>query len=407
MAPPLPGYSSHFGLDNIPFGIASSDLHPAPVCATRFKDSVIFLDKLDNLLDGIQDLRQHVMAYSMLNAFAALPNATHRAVRERLQSVIREDEELQSLPTGTVEPIGAVTMHLPVGTGDFTDMSCSTHHAQNASEAMTGKRLLPPAFLHMPIGYAGRCSSLDISGTPVERPLGQYWTGKPGESDVVFGPCKKMDYELELAAVIGKPLQRKQRLLASQAEEHIFGYVLLNDWSARDIQGFEMIPLGPLNGKNAGTTLSPWVVTTHALNAYRTASPPRTQKVMPYLADSGNAALDIKLEVRVSSPNTTTEREFTCHSNSSWMYWTLAQCVAHQAIGGCGLRTGDLIATGTVSGAESNEHGCLMEYMKQGKQPPRGYLEDGETVILSGYCGEGVGFGECVATLTPARDLES
>ncbi|KAK1822756.1 hypothetical protein LTR12_002895 [Friedmanniomyces endolithicus] len=390
MAPPLPGYSSHFGLENIPFGIASSDLHPNPACATRFEDNVIFLEKLDDVLKGIQDLPEEVLAHSTLNAFAALPNATHRAVRERLQSLIRKDEQLHSLPRGTVEPSRAVTMHLPVDTGDFTDMSCSMHHAQNASEAMTGKRSLPPAFLHMPIGYAGRCSSLDISGTPVERPLGQYWMGKPGESDVVFGPCKKMDYELELAAVIGKPLPRKQRLLASQAEEHIFGYVLLNDWSARDIQGFEMIPLGPLNGKNAGTTLSPWVVTNDALSAYRTASPPRAQKVMPYLADSGSDALDIKLE-----------------SNSSWMYWTLAQCVAHQAVGGCGLRTGDLIATGTVSGAESNEHGCLMEYMKQGNQPPRGYLEDGETVTLSGYCGDGVGFGECVATLTPARDLET
>ncbi|KAK0343453.1 hypothetical protein LTR94_018288 [Friedmanniomyces endolithicus] len=378
MAPPLPGYSSHFGLDNIPFGIASSDLHHSTACATRFKDNVIFLDNLEGVLKGILDLPEGVLAHGTLNAFAALPSATHRVVRERLQNLIRKDERLQSLPTGSVEPIGAVTMHLPVDTGDFTDMSCSMHHAQNASEAMTGKRSLPPAFLHMPIGYAGRCSSLDVSGTPVERPLGQYWTGKPGESEVGFGPCKKMDYELELAAIIGKPLPRKQRLLASQAEEHIFGYVLLNDWSARDIQGFEMIPLGPLNGKNAGTTLSPWVVTTDALRAYHTASPPPDQKVMPYLADTGNDALDIRLE-----------------------------CVAHQAVGGCGLRTGDLIATGTVSGAESNEHGCLMEYMKQGRQPPRGYLEDGETVTLSGYCGGGVGFGECVATLTPARDLET
>ncbi|TKA69899.1 hypothetical protein B0A55_07524 [Friedmanniomyces simplex] len=372
MTPPLPGYSSHFGLENIPFGIASSKLHPTPVCATRFKDDVIFLDKLDNVLKGIQDLPDGVLAHDTLNTFAALPSAVHRVVRKRLQELIRKDETLGSMLAGAVEPINTVTMHLPVDTGDFTDMSCSLDHVQNASEAMTGKRSAPPAFFYMPVGYAGRCSSLDISGTPVERPLGQYWTGKPGESDVVFGPCKKMDYELELAAVIGKPLPRKQRLLATQAEEHIFGYVLMNDWSARDIQALEMNPLGPLNGKNAGTTLSPWVVTTDALSAYHTTSPPRTQKVQPYLADSGNDALNIRLE-----------------SNSSWMYWTLAQCVAHQAIGGCGLRTGDLIATGTVSGADPNEHGCLMEYMKQGKQPPRGYLGDGETVTLTGYCGDG------------------
>ncbi|KAK0843343.1 hypothetical protein LTR02_014571 [Friedmanniomyces endolithicus] len=387
MAPPLPGYSSHFGLDNIPFGIASSDLHPNPACATRFKDSVMFLDKLDDMLKGIQNLPEKVLAHSTLNAFAALPNATHRAVRERLQSLIRKDEQLHSLPAGTVEPISAVIMHLPVDTGDFTDMSCSMDHAQNASEAMTGKRSLPPALLHMPIGYAGRCSSLDVSGTPVERPL----------DGLRAGACRNH----------WQATTEEATLTASQAEAHIFGYVLLNDWSARDIQGFEMVPLGPLNGKNAGTTLSPWVVTTDALNAYHTASPPRAQKVMPYLADSGNDALDIKLEVRLSSPKSTAESEFACRSNSSWIYWTLAQCVAHQAVGGCGLRTGDLIATGTVSGAESNEHGGLMEYMKQGKRPPRGYLEDGETVTLSGYCGDGVGFGECVATLTPARELET
>ncbi|KAK5697730.1 hypothetical protein LTR17_023847 [Elasticomyces elasticus] len=406
MTRPLSGYASHFGIANIPFGIASSDSHPAPTSVTRFEDNVIFLDRLENVFEGIQDLPDTVLAQPSLNAFAALPRAVHQAIRERLQSIIQKDNTLKTLPPGAVEPIGAVTMHLPVETGDFTDMSCSLHHGQNASEAMTGKRSSPPAFFHMPIGYAGRCSSLDISGTPVERPLGQHWMGKPGESEIAFGPCKKMDYELELAAVIGKPLARKERVIASNAEAHIFGYVLMNDWSARDIQALEMIPLGPLNGKNAGTTVSAWVVTADALNAFRVASPPRTRDVVQYLAASGNDALDIKLEVRVSPPGVeASEGKVMCKSNASWMYWTLDQCIAHQAIGGCGLRTGDLIATGTISGEGADEHGCLLEFMKQGEQPPRGYLEDGETVTLSGYCSEGVGFGECVATLTPAKEL--
>ncbi|KAK3117129.1 hypothetical protein LTR53_001786 [Teratosphaeriaceae sp. CCFEE 6253] len=393
---------------NIPFGVGSSKANAVPTCVSRFQDSVIFLDKLQDTFNGVQGLPDGIFAHPTLNAFAALPQPVHVEIRERLQDAIREDATLTSFPAGSVEPIPAVSMHLPVATGDFTDMSCSLNHVQNASEAMTGTRSEPPAFFHMPIGYAGRCSSLDISGTPVERPLGQYWSGKPFESDVVFGPCKQMDYELELGAIVGQPLPRNERLLASQAESHVFGYVLVNDWSARDIQGFEMIPLGPLNGKNAGTTVSPWVVTPDALGAFRAASPPRKREVMPYLADTGNEALDIKLEVHVSPPGTGLEAgTIACKSNAAWMYWTLAQCLAHQAIGGCGLRTGDLMATGTVSGGGEDEHGCLMEFMKPGAKPPRGYLEDGETVTLTGYCGDGVGFGECIATLLPAKDLIS
>ena len=406
MASPLPGYSTHFGVNNIPFGVASSQAHPTPACVTRFEDNVIFLDKLDDNLGGVPDLPHDVFGQSSLNAFAALPRSTHQAVRQRLQDVLRKDQSLADLAAGAVEIVSAVKMHLPVTVGDFTDFSCSSHHVQNAAEAMTGKRSAPPAFFNMPIGYAGRCSSLDTSGTAVERPVGQYWEGKPGESQVVFGPCKKMDYELELAAVVGKPLPRKERVLASQADEHIFGYILLNDWSARDIQALEMNPLGPLNGKNAGTTLSPWIITTDALSAFRVASPPRTQSVVPYLADSGQASLNIKLEVKVSPPGTDiSEGKVFCKSNSAWMYWTLGQCLAHQAVGGCGLRTGDLLATGTVSGEGAEEHGCLLEHMRVGEKPPRGYLEDGETVTLSGYCGDGVGFGECIATLSPAREF--
>lgn len=405
MTSPLPGYASHFGVDNIPFGIASSSQHSKPTCVTRFQDNVIFLDALTEPLSGIDGLTKDVFALPTLNAFAAMPQTIHKAVRQKLQDLIRQDGTLAGLTSCSVEPIENVTMHLPFSVGDFTDMSCSLDHVQNASEAMTGERSTPPAFFNMPIGYAGRCSSLDVSGTPVERPLGQHWEGKPFESGVVFGQCRKMDYELELGAFVGKSLPRNRRVTAREAEKLIFGYVLVNDWSARDIQALEMIPLGPLNGKNAGTTISPWVVTSLALEPFRTTSPTRQQEPVAYLADSGKAALDIKLEVHVSSSGTPASKgQLGCKSNSAWMYWTLAQCLAHQAIGGCGLRTGDLIATGTVSGGGDEEHGCLMEFMKPGHTPPRGYLQDGETVTLTGYCGNGVGFGECVATLLPAKE---
>ncbi|KAK5113554.1 hypothetical protein LTR62_003423 [Meristemomyces frigidus] len=406
MSSPFRGYSSHFGIHNIPFGIASTSSNSTSAVVTRYRDNVIFLQKLQDHLQDIANLPDNVFSKTSLNEFAAVPRSVQQAVRRKLQELIAKDESLQSLPPGSVKDIDAVSMHLPVEVGDFTDFSSSSDHVQNASEAMTGQRSVPPSFYHQPVGYAGRCSSLDISGTPVERPLGHFFEGKPGQSKVIFGPCKRMDYELEVGAIIGKPLPRNQRVLASQADEHVFGYVLVNDWSARDIQRFEMAPLGPLNGKNAGTTISPWVITSDAMSAFRTQAPPRKHDIQPHLVDSGKDGLDIKLEVYVSPPGAkASEGKVWCTSNVSWMYWTIAQCVAHQAIGGCGLRTGDLLATGTVSGDGDDEHGCIMEYYAS-ETPRRGYLEDNETVTLTGYCGEGVGFGECVATLKPAQELE-
>ncbi|KAK4496954.1 hypothetical protein PRZ48_011403 [Zasmidium cellare] len=403
MTTPLSGYGHHFGVDNIPFGVASHADDRKPTCVTRYGDSVIFLSKLPDLQshDNVKD----ALEQPSLNRFAALPKQSQSLVRKHIQGVIRKDDFLANLPKDVVKHISEVTMHVHVEVGDFTDFSCSHHHVQNAAEAMTGQRSTPPAFFNMPIGYAGRCSSIDVSGTGVQRPLGQHWKGQPMESEVVFGPCERMDYELELGCIIGKPLPRNQKVLAENAEEHIFGYVLINDWSARDIQALEMIPLGPLNGKNAGTTMSPWIITSDALEPFKTAAPARTQQDASYLKQSSNKAINIKLQVDVASSTNGRTPQTMCISNSSWMYWTLSQCVAHQAIGGCGLRTGDLLATGTVSGEGDSEHGCLLEFMKAGATPPRGYLQDGETVSLSGYCGEGVGFGECSATLLPASDL--
>lgn len=400
MSTPRPGYASHFGIDNIPFGVASSSSHPSPTCVSRFGDTVIFLVELGYVFQEVADLPPDTFAKASLNDFAALSNATHQAVRQRLQAAIRSE-----LPNNATEHVSAVQMHLPVQVGDFTDFSCSLDHVLNASEAAMGTRAAPSSFFYQPVGYAGRCSSLDVSGSIVQRPLGQFWEGKRGQSEIVFGPSRKMDYELELGCIIGQPVPRKEPVLAREAEHHIFGYVLVNDWSARDIQVLEMDPLGPLNGKNAGTTVSPWIITRDALEAYKTTSPPRKHDVARHLTDSGHEALNIDLTVSISCGNSD-DSTTTCRSNASWMYWTLAQCVAHQAIGGAGLRTGDLLATGTVSGQKETEHGCLFEFMKAGETPPRGYIEDGETVTLTGMCAEGVGFGECVATLVAAKDFE-
>jgi fumarylacetoacetase len=226
MATPKPGYKAHFGLLNLPFGIASSQINPKPCCVSRFEDNVIWLSKIRDL-QGVKDLPENVFDQPTLNDLAATPEHVHLEIRRRLRVAVEKKE----IPEEAMEHISAVEMYLPVVTADFTDFSCSLDHVQNASEAVTGTRSTPPAFFHMPIGYAGRCSSLEVSGTNVERPLGQYWSGKPGQSEVVFGPCKEMDYELELACVIGKPVPRRDRVTASQAESHIFGYCLLNDWS--------------------------------------------------------------------------------------------------------------------------------------------------------------------------------
>ena len=231
MTSSLPGYASHFGLSNIPFGIASSAQHSAPQTASRYEDNVIFLADLQEELADIKDLPKDVFSQPTLNAFAALPRSVHQAVREKLQQLLKSS----GIASTAIEPISAVTMHLPVQCSDFSDFSCSSDHVENASEAMTGNRSHPPAFFHQPVGYAGRCSSLDVSGTSQVRPLGQYWSGKPGNSEIVFGPSKRMDYELELGAIIGKPLARRQRLLAKDAAEHIFGFVLVNDWSGKFI----------------------------------------------------------------------------------------------------------------------------------------------------------------------------
>ena len=393
------GYASHFGIDNIPFGIASSEAHPFPTPVSRFEDTIIFLAELEHIFKLVPDLPTGTFGKSTLNEFATAPSHVHEAVRRCIQQAIEA-----GLPQHATESIGMVRMHLPVNVGDFTDFSCSLDHVLNASEAATGKRGAPSSFFYQPVGYAGRCSSLDVSGSTVQRPLGQYWQGKRGESEVVFGPSQKMDYELEVGCIVGKSVARGEIVSASEAEQHIFGYVLVNDWSARDIQVLEMDPLGPLNGKNAGTTLSPWIITKEALQSFKTGSPPRQQQVARHLADSGKEALNINLTVSISR-NEWSESKDMCSSNTSWMYWTLPQCLAHQAIGGAGLRAGDLLATGTVSGQRDEEHGCLFEFMKAGSNPPRGYIEDGETVTLSGFCGDGVGFGECVATLVAANNF--
>ncbi|KAL1861352.1 hypothetical protein VTK73DRAFT_7127 [Phialemonium thermophilum] len=405
-------YASHFPLQNIPFGIASSEKHPEPQAVTRLGDSVLFLASLaaHGLFSDVPDLPPGVFSRDVLNEFAALGRPLCQAVRLAIQELVRS-RGTTGLPDDALEHVSAVTMHLPVHVGDFADFSCSLEHVKNAGRIIIHDERPPPAFFHLPIVYQGRASSVVVSGTPIERPMGQFRDTKTdGAADVVFGPSRAVDYELEFAAVVGKPLEMRKRLTAAEADDHIFGFVVLNDWSARDIQAFEMIPLGPANGKNLGTTISPWIVTLDALEPHRLPPPPRVVPVPRHLEDPDNGAYAVRMQVEVVTGSDVT---VTGTSEVQSLYWTVRQMVAHIVSAGSALRTGDLLATGTVSGPGTGTHGCLLEATRGGAAPirlvsgeSRTYLEDGDVVRMTAVAGgpsSGVGWGDCLGQLLPAR----
>ncbi|KAK0122192.1 hypothetical protein ONS95_010449 [Cadophora gregata] len=397
-------YASHFSIANIPYGVASSAAHPAKSPATRIEDTVIFLDELakNGAFSSLSSEVAKAFSESTLNTFAALPKPIQKQTRNLFQELLKDPK---NLPSGSTAAIQDVTMHLPVSIGDFTDFSCSKEHVLNAGEAIMKKRFLPPGFLHFPVGYTGRSSSIIVSGTPVMRPRGQY---RDAKGEVVYSASQQLDYELEVGCIVGKPNALGDSIAVSDADEHIFGLVLLNDWSARDIQGLEMVPLGPLNGKSFSTSISPWVVTLDALEAFQCPAPARELKVAPYLADSktdNTYSIELKAELVADGQATT-----ICESQLRTMYWSFRDLLAHQTSNGCNLNTGDILATGTISGETDTSHGCLLELTKGGEKDfdvagglKRKFLEDGDSIRISASCGNGVGFGECVGKVLPAR----
>jgi fumarylacetoacetase len=403
-------YTSHFGVNNIPYGIASSSKRSAPQCATRIGDEVVFLAELaeHESLKAVPAPLSSIFRESTLNTFAALGKEIQSQVRSAIQEVYKTKSH-----TTCSENISNVTLHMPVHVGDFTDYSASANHVLNAGEAVQGVRAYPPAFKKYPVGYAGRSSSITVSGAPVTRPLGQFIEDYTvPEKKIIFGPSRGLDYEMEIAAVIGKPVQSGTYLNAKDADDHIFGLVLLNDWSARDIQGLEMNPLGPFNGKNFMTSITPWIVTLEALKPHEVSAPSRMEPVASFMDDPNSINYNIQLEGQIIRNGTQTT---TCKVGFETMYWTFRHMLAHHTVGGCGLRTGDLVASGTVSGEQEHEHGCLLELTKNGKAPSKlsdgtelRYLNDGDEVRYIGVVGDGsagVGFGVCVGTVKPARKV--
>lgn len=358
------------------------------------------------------DVPREVFAQPTINSFMALGKTQTRAVRNRISEVLDDDLEdwdASQLADYFLHPRQEVEMLLPVEVGDYTDFYSSREHATNVGNMFRGKdNALMPNWLHLPVGYHGRASSIVVSGTPVRRPMGQQI---PNDAEQpVFGPSKLLDFELEMGFVVGQSTKLGSRVDVAQAEEYIFGMMLFNDWSARDIQKWEYVPLGPFLGKSFASTISPWIVTLDALEPFRTAGPKQDPEPLPYLQLEGAHTFDINISMAIQPENG--EEKTVCASNFKYLYWSMAQQLAHHTVNGCNLRVGDIMASGTISGPEASSYGSMLELTWRGSKPiampdgsERKFIHDGDTVTMRGYCerdGLRIGFGEAAGKVLPA-----
>ncbi|RFU31445.1 hypothetical protein B7463_g4871, partial [Scytalidium lignicola] len=408
--------NSDFSLQNLPYGIFSTEGSGRRI-GVAVGEYILDMKALvqEKLLDQCK-FDTSTFEHETLNAYAAVGKDAHREVRSILQDLLSKDTSLG--PTlrdnpkrreKILVPMNKAQMHLPMNIGDYTDFFVGQYHAQNCSDMLRPGSGLPPNYVNLPVGYHGRASSIVVSGTPVRRPKGQFNSRGVPE----FGPCQSLDFEVEFAAFIGQSNEMGDSIDVNDAENYIFGYVLMNDWSARDIQFWESTPLGPFNGKNFCTTISPWVVTPDALEAFQTTLIQSNPK-FPYLDQHKKESVyDIPIQV---SLETETAKYNVSECNTKNVIFSFAQMIAHHTAGGCPLRTGDLIATGTLSGATRKELGCLLEITRNGaelyeieavnaakEKINRSYLEDGDMVEfiahVRGKMGR-VGFGACRGRIT-------
>ncbi len=402
--------NSDFPIQNLPFGIARS--HGAVSIIGNTVISLAGLQEL-NYFSAIK-LPKSIFASDSLNGFIELGKPTWRTLRDRLSELFRKDNaelrDNEEAKKKCLVNISEVTMLLPVKIGDYTDFYSSKEHASNVGSMFRDpKNALLPNWLHLPVAYHGRASSVIVSGQNFHRPKGQM--APPNTETPVFGSTKALDIELETAFIIGKSTELGTSVSTKDAEDHIFGMVLFNDWSARDIQRWEYVPLGPFLAKNFASTISPWIVTLDALEPFRVQAPKQEPAVLPYLEHAqGNTAVDIKLEVYLQPDKT--EALKICASNYKYMYWTMDQQLAHHTVNGCNINVGDMMASGTISGPTPDSFGSLLEITWGGANPikfPNGterkYLQDGDTVIIKGYAQNDkvrIGFGEAKAMVLPA-----
>jgi fumarylacetoacetase len=405
---------AHFSLQNLPYGIFTTADDPRPRAGVAIGESVLDLAVLEDAgLLAIAPPGTRVFDRGTLNAFIALGRPAWTAARARIGELLRHDHaELRDaapLRAKALRPLAGARMQLPVAIGGYTDFYSSKEHATHVGSMFRDpKNALLPNWLHMPIAYNGRASSVVISGTPVRRPNGQLKL--PDAEQPRFGPSRKLDFELEVAFIVGAPTALGEPIPIAAAEQHIFGLVLLNDWSARDLQQWEYVPLGPFNSKSFATSISPWIVTLDALEPFRVAGPAQAPNPLPYLTLGGPQAFDIELALSIrpqGGPTTT-----ICRTNFRHLYWSMAQQLAHHTVSGCNVRVGDLMGSGTISGTAADSWGSLLELAWNGQRPfaliggaTRTFLEDGDEVTLTGWCqGDGyrVGFGALQGEILPA-----
>ncbi len=404
-----------FPLENLPWGAVcvGGVTHPA----ARLGGWAVSLRALENagLLDDVLGSARPFQQ-DTLNAFMALGRPAWRGVRQRLQALLsgRDDrlEKDAALRERAIFDLNDVETVLPVAIGDYTDFYASREHATNVGTMFRGpENALMPNWRHLPVGYHGRASSVVASPHDVIRPYGQRRPAGP-DAAPPFGPTARLDFELEMGFFVGTGNRLGEAIPIGRAESHIFGLALVNDWSARDIQAWEYVPLGPFLGKNFLTTVSPWIVPLDALEPFRVAAPAQAPAPLDYLRQDGPGAFDIALEVSIQTPAMGAPAPI-CQSNTRYLYWTMAQMVAHHTVNGCNLRPGDLMASGTISGPTPAAFGSLLELAWNGEKPlalpsgeTRAFLEDGDRLTLTALAekdGLRIGFGDCTGVVQPAR----
>jgi fumarylacetoacetase len=405
---------SHFPIQNLPYGVFRSRGQSTPHTGIAIGGQVLSLSVLEErgLLRAASG--QRVFNQPTLNPFLALGRAAWENTRATVSKLLRHDEptlrDNAALREHAFFAQKDVEMVLPITIGDYTDFYSSREHATNVGTMFRGAdKALMPNWLHLPVAYHGRSSSIVVSGTDIRRPHGQMSASETGPP--TFGPSKALDFELEMACVIGQGNGLGRPIAVDQALDHVFGMVLFNDWSARDIQRWEYVPLGPFLGKNFGSSMSPWIVTMEVLEPFSVPGPVQDPQPLPYLQSHGDLAYDIHLEVSLQGEKM--ERPHcVCRSNFKHLYWNIAQQVAHHTVNGCNLRPGDLLASGTISGSSPDSYGSMLELAWKGTRPiafPNGetrtYLQDGDRVAMTGWC-QGdryrIGFGDVSARILPA-----
>ena len=407
--------NSDFPIQNIPFGVFLTRDDIITI-GTRIGDYAIDLGALHQL-GYFKDipLTDDIFLQDTLNDFIADGRKTWRLVRNKISEIFDENNSVlrdhKEHKDKIIFRMDEVEMQLPVSIGDYTDFYASKEHATNVGSLFRDpKNALLPNWLHIPIGYHGRSSSIIPSGTPIRRPKGQT---KPANSDQpVFGPSKLLDFELEMAFITTDVNKLGETISIDEAESGIFGLVLFNDWSARDIQAWEYVPLGPFLGKSFASTISPWIVTLDALEPFRVASPKQDPEPLPYLQQTGNRSYDIQLQMFIQPENSL--ETMVSNSNFKYMYWTMVQQLTHHTSNGCNVITGDMMGSGTISGPTKDSFGSMLELTWRGANPikltdgsERKFINDGDTVILRGFCKNKdvrIGFGDCSGKVLPALD---